>query len=102
MRTYAWGSIISNGLLGVTEFIVICRPPSWVFDLSLIFLVFLGLLFPVIPFLLVRKILKRYKLVLGDIDFFSEKGKLESVKRYSPFGLSYVVFWLTFLLAMGA
>jgi len=118
-RIYAWGSIIFSGFFGVIEFFVICHPisshPTWidnVYSLFLLILTLLGLLIPTIPILLIKRILERYKMALGNTKFFESNRKIpipflfrvpitiETLIRYTPFALSYIVFWLAVFLTM--
>ena len=99
LRTYAWSSITFLALLEVFELYVLCTPPNfpeWINDTVLVVFVLGVIVFPFIPVLFVKKILNRYRTVLKDIDFFSRKGRLATLLRYTPFLLSYMVFWLTF------
>lgn len=104
LKTYAWSSIIFLIVLEVTELCVLCRPPrfpEWL-NFLILFPFGLSMFFPLIPLLLIEHILNRYKTVLKDIDFFTWKGKFGTLKRYTPFLLSYIVFWLAFFAATSA
>ena len=98
LRTYSWTSIIFLAILEVSELYVICRPesyPEWI-NFPLLFPFLLGMIFPLIPLLLTRRILNRYRIILRDIPFFTDRGKLGTLRRYMSFVLSYIVFWLSF------
>jgi len=98
LRTYAWSSVIFLIIVEIIELFAVCSPqsyPQWV-DSILMSMIFITLFFPFIPFLLIVLILDRYKIVLKNIDFFTEKGKVGTSKRYIPFCLSYIAFWITF------
>lgn len=102
LRTYAWGTILILLFFEVVELYTICLPPDypqWVAILSTFFIL-ISLLAPLIPLLLMTKILKRYKTALKDINFFTKEGKLATFLRYIPFCWSWITFWLAFLGAM--
>lgn len=112
LRTYAWSSIIFSVLLGVVEFYVIClsKHVEWIDYIFVLGPFLFGLFIPIIPILLMRQVLKRYKMALGTIDYFSEGRKIPilyllkaplasgTLRRWAPFFLSYIVFWLAFFL----
>jgi len=97
LKTYAWSSLIFLTLLASTEFYVISLPtnsPEWtLFPIAIPILP--GMVFPIIPWLLMRKVLRRYKMEVGDIRFFAE-GKLGRLNRWLPFFLAWVIFWAAF------
>jgi len=101
LKVYSWSSIIFLLILECTELYTICRPPNYPEWLvyPLIIPILFAMAFPLIPFLLIKKILNRYKTVLLDTEFFTEKGMLGTLKRYVPFLLSYIVFWTSFFIA---
>lgn len=106
LRSYAWSSIIFSGIIGVVEFYIICCPKTYRLGLDFVIVfvpVICGLVFPIIPFLLMWRILNRYKTAYSTISFFSYETKIRKfgrvlgkIVRYLPFIFSYVVFWLAF------
>jgi len=102
LRMFAWSTNIFLMMTAITELYVICLPPNspqWVF-IPLLIPVFGGMLLPFIPVVLIETIMNRYKTVLKDTDFFVKKGRFWWIKRYTPFALSYVSFWLSFLVSV--
>jgi hypothetical protein len=98
-RTYSWGTALILLSFEATELYVICLPknhPEWAVDVP-IFVGFVSFIVPVIPFLLLLRILGRYKTVLKDIPFYTEEGIWAKVKRYGPYVLSCATFWFLFL-----
>lgn len=97
LRTYAWSSIIFSGILGAIEFSVVCNVTTVSESLEALVFIFptlLGIIFPIIPLVLIMIVLRRYKVALGDTDFFAN-GKRSLILRYTPLFFSYATFWLS-------
>ena len=110
LRTYAWSQLLFLVFMELLEFYVICGPTEgrpqieWWFDLMVI-PIFLYLVFPIIPLLLIEKILRGYEVALRYTahDFFVMKKNRKSaicifiIKKYLPFVLSWLItLWLVF------
>lgn len=88
LRTYSWSSVI---ILACLEFLhVFIAVFSWFYVFTL--------LFPFIPWVILTRILKRYKKGVGNIYFFTDSGLLGVLRRYMPFLLSWATFWAATLL----
>jgi len=107
LRTYAWSLLLFLIFIELLEFYVICVPTEgrseWWFNL--IFIPFLlYLIVPLIPLLLIEKILGGYEVALKYTahDFFVMKNNRKSaicvfvIKKYLPFALSWLTFWLVY------
>jgi hypothetical protein len=97
-RTYSWGTALILLFFEAIELYMICLPknhPEWAVAVP-IFVGVVTFLVPVIPFLLLSRILGHYKTVLKDIPFYTEEGIWAIVKRYVPFVLSCATFWFLF------
>jgi len=99
LRTYAWSSMIFEGLMELIMFFVICPFPMgfeylgvFVFGIPFWF----GIFLPLIPLLLIIVILQRYRIALETTTFFSRQGIVPTLLRYTPFTIAYILFWLVF------
>jgi hypothetical protein len=102
LRVFCWGSIIFSAILGIVEYYaVFCAflVPQWLHIMLGLFVIFSCLLIPIIPLLILRKIVHRYKIGLSNADFFQGEGWAAAAKRYAPFLVSYVIFWSAYNVA---
>lgn len=102
LRVFSWGPIIFSTILGAAEYYaVFCSflVPQWLHFALGIFVVYFCLLFPIIPLLVLTKIMQRYKMGLSNVNFFQGGGWLITAKRYTPFLASYIIFWSAYVLA---
>ena len=104
LRTYAWSLLLFLMFLELLEFYVICgfteRPEWWSY--TLIIPILFCLFVPIIPLLLIKRVLKGYERALRykAHRFFVLDGKLTLLRKYLPFILSWLTFWLVFLRAI--
>jgi len=101
LKAFAWCLVLFLAIFEVFELYTVSRPenfPEWL-NFPLVVLLLFGMLIPIIPYWLYRKILKRYKLVLQSTNFFAS-GKLAMLFRYLPLLFAYIFFWFAFYLAI--
>ncbi len=103
LRTYSWALLILTATLELIElYVVVVRLPEGPTWLAYSVLIPLGFsfIFPVIPFLLLRSILKRYKMELGPTYPKSRNRLTMAIKDYVPVVIAWVVVILSFLLTL--
>lgn len=108
LKSYSWGYAISLSFFEVAILIVISIGPTFPHGPTFFFLpdlliaafFMLSVFIPVVPFFILRRILKCYNSRLKEIAFFTERGDIGEIKRFIPILMAWLTFWLTISLAI--